>query len=101
MTNGVILFFSSSSRRIIEYYFSFLGGEDINQFHTKFPDGERQVFKALISWANSGSHSTFDDFSAATALYDPEKFLCVFKKLFFETNHISHYNMMMKIKVED
>lgn len=85
-------------RRIIEYYFKFLGGEDLNLYHTKFPDGERQVFKSLISWINAGSHSSFDDYSAAPALYNAQTFLKVFEDLFIKSNHSSHYKMMMKIE---
>lgn len=89
---------ANAMRRIIEYYFKFLGGEDLSKFHRQFPDGDRQIFKSLISWMNSGSHSAFDDFSATATNYGAEKHLAVFRELFNKTNHISHYNMMMKIK---
>lgn len=92
---------ANAMRRIVEYYFRFLGGKDISQFLPQFPDGERQIFKSLISWMNSGSHSAFDDFSATTAIYSAENYLKVFKDLFDKTNQIEHYNMMMKIKTEE
>ena len=85
-------------RRILEYYFKFLGGKDLNRFHRAFLDGDRQVFKSLISWVNAGSHSSFDDFSATPALYNTETFLKVFEELFRKTDHLSHYNMMMGIE---
>ncbi|MBO7448142.1 AAA family ATPase [bacterium] len=91
---------ANTMRRIIEHYFSLLGGKDLNNLHLEFPDGERQVFKSLISWANMGSHSAFDDYSATPTLYNAEKHLKVFKDLFDKTGHISHYNMMMKIDTE-
>ena len=92
---------ANAMRRIVEYYFKFLGGEDLSKFHLQFPDGDRQIFKSLISWMHSGSHSAFDDFSAITTIYDAERHLRVFKNLFDKTDHSSHYNMMMKIKTED
>ena len=91
---------ANTMRRIIEHYFSLLGGKDLSKFHLGFPDGERQVFKSLISWANTGSHSAFDDYSATPTIYSAEKYLKVFKDLFEKTGHISHYNMMMKNETE-
>ena len=85
-------------RRIIEYYFSFLGGKDLTFFHREFPEGERQVFKSLISWAHAGSHSEFDDYSATPHIYTSETYLKVFKDLFIKANHESHYDMMMEQK---
>ena len=85
-------------RRIIEYYFCFLGGKELSKFHKDFPDGERQIFKSLISWAHAGSHSAFDDYSATPKIYTSETYLKVFKDLFIKTNHESHYDMMMEQK---
>lgn len=92
---------SNTMRRIVEYYFEFLGGIDLNKFHLQFPDGERQIFKSLITWANAGSHSAFDDYSATPSLYSSENYLKVFRDLFDKTKHIAHYNMMMKIVAEE
>lgn len=92
---------ANTMRRIVEHYFKLLGGMDLNKFHLRFPDGDRQIFKSLISWANAGSHSAFDDYSATPNLYNAERYLAVFKKLFEETGHIAHYNMMMKNITED
>ena len=51
-------------RRIIEYYFQFLGGIDIKNLHMneilKDKD-DISIYKSLLSWINSGSHSSFDD----------------------------------------
>lgn len=91
---------ANTMRRIIEHYFKFLGGVDLSNFHLTFPDGERPVFKSLISWANAGSHSAFDDYSVTPNVYNAEKYLKVFRTLFEKTNHIAHYNMMMKNDAE-
>lgn len=92
---------ANTMRRILEYYFAFLGGKNLNQLHSEFPDGERQVFKSLISWANAGSHSVFDDYSATPNMYSVETHLKVFRDLFVKTQHLAHYNMMMGIDAED
>lgn len=92
---------SNTMRRIVEYYFKFLGGNDLNKFHLQFPDGERQIFKSLITWANAGSHPAFDDYSATPSLYSSENYLKVFRDLFDKTKHIAHYNMMMRIVTEE
>lgn len=92
---------ANTMRRILEYYFRFLGGMDLNQFHLQFPDGERQVFKSLITWANAGSHSEFDDYSATPNIYNTGSYLKVFKDLFEKTRHIAHYNMMMRFETEE
>ena len=54
--------------------------------------------KALCSWINDGSHSSFDE-DFYTPLDDEmiHKFLEVFKQIFEKTGHSSHYNMMMGI----
>lgn len=95
-TESSTISIANTMRRIIEHYFSLLGGEDLSKYHLKFPDGERQVFKSLISWANAGSHSAFDDYSATPNMYNAETYLKVFKDFFEHSGHIAHYNMMMK-----
>ena len=100
-SNCNTLTLANTMRRIIEHYFKLLGGMDLNKFHLGFPDGERQVFKSLISWVNSGSHAAFDDYSATPTIYSSDIYLKVFKDLFEKTGHISHYNMMMTIEVEE
>lgn len=97
-TNFNTVTLANAMRRILEYYFHFLGRKSLNSFHRQFPDGERQLFKSLISWTMAGSHSQFDDFSSAPSTYNAQSFLTVFKKLFEITNNLSHYNMMMHIK---
>ena len=92
---------ANTMRRIIEYYFKFLGNIDLNKIHLQFKNGERQLIKSLLSWVNAGSHSSFEDFSAAPNIFGTEIYLEVFKKLFEFTGHIAHYNMMMRINEED
>lgn len=91
---------ANTMRRVLEHYFKLLGEIDLNTFHLEFPDGERQIFKSLISWTNAGSHSAFDDYSATPNQDDSAKYLKVFRDLFDKVGHIAHYNMMMKLTKE-
>lgn len=97
-----IISIQNTMRRIIEYYFQFLGGIDIKNLHTseilKDKD-DISIYKSLMSWINAGSHSTFDDLyyveSDDSML---EKCLIVFRKIFEDSGNLAHYNMMMKIE---
>lgn len=97
-TNINTVTLGNTMRRILEYYFKFLGGISLNRIHVDFPDGERQICKSLISWANADSHSFIDDLSFTPAQYDAQKMQKVFKHLFEITGHLSHYEMMMRIE---
>lgn len=92
---------ANTMRRIIEYYSRYFEDMNLNNLHKQFPDGERQVFKSLVSWAHAGSHSAFDDFSATPNLYSPEIVLSVFRDLFCRTGHLGHYDKMMKTTTEE
>lgn len=97
-----IISIQNTMRRIIEYYFQFLGGIDIKNLHTseilKNKD-DISIYKSLMSWINAGSHSTFEDLyyveSDDSML---EKYLIVFRKIFEDSGNLAHYNMMMKIE---
>ena len=91
-------------RRILENYFKLLGNIPLDELYKKFDGEDKLKCKALCSWVNDGSHSTFDeDFYTPLDTIMIQKFLEVFKQIFKETEHISHYNMMMGIdsEVED
>lgn len=94
----------NTMRRIIEYYFQFLEGIDIKNLHIsnllKDKD-DVSIYKSLLSWVNSGSHSSFDDlFYVDSDDSLLEKYLIVFKKIFEDSGNIAHYNMMMKIETD-
>lgn len=89
---------ANTMRRIIEYYFHFLGKLNLNSLHLDFPDDERPVVKSLISWVHAGSHSAFDDYSVTPNLYDSQVFLKVFREVFEKKGHLPHYDMMMSNK---
>ena len=85
---------ANTLRRILEYYFTILGNVDRNKICSHF-EGQNQIAcRSLFSWVNAGSHSIFEeiDFSDESTR---ERYLEIFKKIFEETGHISHYKMMM------
>jgi wobble nucleotide-excising tRNase len=85
-------------RRILENYFKFLGSIPLDDIYESFEGEDKLKCKALCSWVNDGSHSTFDeDFYTPLDAAMIRKFLEVFKQIFQETGHIAHYNMMMGI----
>ena len=84
-------------RRIIENYFKLLGkyGDDdlILKFETK---EEQEICRSLISWINDGSHSINDDLFVELQDRTVEAYKKVFKDIFVLTDHVGHYNMMMR-----
>lgn len=85
-------------RRILEHYFSIIGGIDYEQYINDFDGEDKIIAKSLIAYINDGSHSIGDDFSISIGIDDIQKYLLVFKKIFDKSGHINHYNMMMRIE---
>ena len=82
-------------RRILEYYFKILGGyRDLDDVCKEFSSSERIVCRVLLSWANEGSHAVFEgiDFSDIEMV---KMSLPVFQKIFKNSGHSAHYEMMM------
>lgn len=80
-------------RRILENYFTIMGGKNRDEIYGKFKGNEKLTCKSLFSWAHAGSHAAYD------SLYiednDPEKYIRVFREVFKKTGHYAHYEMMM------
>lgn len=84
-------------RRIIENYFKILGKYGDDDLISKFSNPqEKEICRSLISWINDGSHSIPDDLYVEQQDGLVDKYFEVFKTVFEKTNHIEHYNMMMK-----
>ena len=86
-------------RRILEYYFNIIGGLDYEKSIHKFEGEKKIIFKSLFSWINDGSHFINDDLVVYAEPENIEKQLTVFKEIFKELGHESHYNMMMKVEI--
>ena len=88
-------------RRIIENYFKILGkyGDDelVNSFGNQ---EEREICKSLLCWINDGSHCIPDDLYIEQPDDVVEKYLDVFRKIFVNTKHEEHYNMMMQVLID-
>lgn len=85
----------NSMRRILEYFFKFLGDTKLNELPKKFEGSDKTLVNALLSWVHAGSHSSIEDIDFAFDDYGDKKQEKVFKAIFEETGYIDHYNMMM------
>ena len=84
----------NAMRRILEYYFKFLGSYNEKTLSDKFADSnDKEIFKSLTLWLHCGSHDIFDPIC-----FEPsgtvEQNMCVFKKIFELSGNIGHYEMM-------
>lgn len=89
----------NTMRRVIEYYFKFLGKYGDDELILKFTTKEEQeICRSLICWINDGSHSVSDDLFIEMQDQTIENYKDVFRNIFEKTDNIGHYNMMMSIK---
>lgn len=88
----------NTMRRILEYYFNIIGKQDYEKCIDNFEGEEKILCKSLISFINDNSHYISDDFSMIFEDDTIEKYQKVFRKIFENLGHISHYNMMMGIE---
>lgn len=86
----------NTMRRILEHYFKILGGVDFDDLCEKFKGQDKIVCRSLLSWVNDGSHYSHDDAHYAFGDDVIAAQLVIFKKIFEETNHMPHYQMMIE-----
>ncbi|MFT6583138.1 MAG: wobble nucleotide-excising tRNase, partial [Alphaproteobacteria bacterium] len=84
----------NSMRRILEYYFKTIGGVGLDRLPDGFLGEEKSICRSLISWIHAGSHFTDDDYTVVSNVGTIEAQASVFKRIFENTGHIEHYNMM-------
>ncbi len=82
-------------RRIVENYFKILGNVDTDHIVARFEGRDQQVCSSLFSWVNDGSHGVHDDLYVSSDQSVVERYLEVFRRIFVETGHEAHYEMMM------
>jgi wobble nucleotide-excising tRNase len=91
----------NTMRRILEVYFKTMGKytDDtlINSFENK---SEKEICRSLICWVNDGSHCLQDDLHVEFPDTLNDKYLGIFRRIFENTGHIEHYNMMMEVEQE-
>jgi len=92
----------NTMRRILEHYFTFYGDISFQNLPMQLKTEDASIARALLSWVNDGSHSSFDDFSYTPPMSDGiQRYLNIFALIFDSTGHKAHYNMMMKINEEE
>ena len=90
-----VLSIQNTLRRILEYYFKFLGNVDQDDILAKFEGREKLLCRSLFSWVSAGSHSAQDDLYASIDEATIDNYLNIFKQIFEKTGQIAHYKMMM------
>lgn len=89
----------NAMRRIIENYFGMLGNEKDDRLIQTFDTAEDQMIaRSLLYWINDGSHSIPDDLHIDSYTDAVPKYKRIFREIFEKSNHLAHYNMMMKIE---
>lgn len=84
-------------RRILEHYFTILGGADRDDIIGRFHGSDQMVCGSLFSWINDGSHNFADDLYVAADEATADRYLAVFRAIFERSGHGAHYRMMMKL----
>ena len=82
---------------ILEYYFNIIGGLNYENLINEFEGEEKQLCHSLLSCINDSSHYIPDDYNIIVTKELIEKYIKVFKLIFYKAGHSSHYNMMMKV----
>lgn len=88
-------------RRILEHYFTILGGLDKQDVTDLFEGQDQLACASLFSWMNDGSHNFADDLYVASDQETVNRQLRVFRDVFVRTKHEAHYNMMLGIAASD
>lgn len=97
-SNASFIATQNNMRKILENYFRILGKKRDTDIINKFPNMEnKNICSSLLSWINDGSHSIPDDLYIDSYTDSKERYLQVFKEIFVNMGHESHYNMMMGI----
>jgi wobble nucleotide-excising tRNase len=82
-------------RRILDHYFTFFGGIKLDDILAKFDGQEKMICGSLLSWINDGSHFANDDLFMSCDQGQISRYLNVFQRIFEESGHRGHYEMMM------
>jgi wobble nucleotide-excising tRNase len=91
----------NTMRRIIEHYFKILGKQKDDNLIEKFENSqEQEICRSLLCWINDGSHEVYDDLYVEHQEATLDKYLEVFKNIFYKMGHPEHYNMMMGYQPE-
>ena len=97
-SHASVIAIQNTMRRIIENYFSMLGGAKEDYIVGHFESVEEQMIcRSLFHWINDGSHSIPDDLYFDNDSASVDKYKEIFRRIFIVTNNEAHYNMMMGV----
>lgn len=82
-------------RRILENYFKFLGGIELDSLIKYFDEDEKIIVSSLIKWTHDGSHHIQEDLYIQQQSEMNEKYFNIFTKLFINSGNEGHLNMMI------
>lgn len=95
-TNASLITTQNIMRRILENYFSILGKTKDDDIIDAFSTLEEQMIcRSLLSWVNDGSHTIPDDFYIDSYTDSVDRYKQIFRDVFINMGHESHYKMMM------
>jgi len=86
----------NAMRRILEYYFTFLGGEPLQQMVERLSGTDKTIGMSLLMWLHDGSHTAGEDLFCAVNGETVDMYRRVFRKIFELKEQLEHYDMMMK-----
>jgi len=92
---GHSLTLPNTMRRIFDSYFKLLGGLDVDKACDGLVGDEKIAARALLSWANDGSHAVHDDLYMVPNGDSDVLYLKVFRRIFDNLQQSDHYRMMM------
>lgn len=72
-----------------------MGNLDLHKTVNNFTGDEQLICKTLLSWVNDGSHSSHEELYISEGEERIDVYINVFKKIFKNLGHESHYKMMM------
>lgn len=87
----------NESRRIVETFFRLVGMPDLDSIIAEMESPEREIARSLMSWANAGSHSAFDDETFVNTGETTENYRKALKIIFEKANYGLHYDKMVNI----
>lgn len=95
-TNASLVTTQNIMRRILENYFGILGKTKDDTIVDSFSTIEEKIVcRSLLSWINDGSHIIPDDLNVDSYTDSIDRYKQVFKEVFINMGHESHYKMMM------
>lgn len=85
------------SRRIIETFFKLMGGLKVENVVKEMGTPDREIARSFLSWANSGSHSPFDDETFVNTSATTDHYRRVLETIFEVAGYPDHCTHMIDL----